>query len=132
MNSKQKGARGERMLAAELTRAGFLARRGVQYQGSCDSPDIVCPDLARWHWEVKFTEQCRLCDWLNQVEMDRNGKPYIIAWRRRRGPWIALLDLSALLELIKASLRQTALAPAAPNNLTSQPTPRTVDLVAGP
>jgi hypothetical protein len=120
------------MLAAELTRAGFLARRGVQYQGSSDSPDIICPELAHWHWEAKFTEKCRLCDWLNQVETDRNGKPYIIAWRRRRGPWIALLGLSALLELIRASLQQTAVAPAARNNLTSQPTPRTVDLVAGP
>ena len=45
INSRQKGARGERELAAVFTTAGFPARRGQQFSGSPDSPDIVVEGL---------------------------------------------------------------------------------------
>ena len=56
-NSRDKGARGERELAAELHRLfGVTARRGVQYQGGTDSPDVVS-DFDEIHFEVKRTER---------------------------------------------------------------------------
>ena len=46
INSRQKGARGERQWRDELRANGYVARRGQQFSGSADSPDVVCNDLA--------------------------------------------------------------------------------------
>ena len=45
MNSRAKGARGERLWRDELRAQGFTARRGQQFSGSPDSPDVVCEEL---------------------------------------------------------------------------------------
>jgi Holliday junction resolvase len=45
MNSREKGKRGERQWRDELRAQGFAARRGQQFSGSPDSPDVVCDDL---------------------------------------------------------------------------------------
>lgn len=92
------------MLAAVLTDAGFPARRGQQFKGGEQSPDVICPTLARWHWESKFAEQLRFRDWLAQAEGDCGGKPWIIAWKRRFGPWLAVMKLDDLLDLIRDRL----------------------------
>ena len=44
MNSRDKGKRGERMAAKKFREHGFDTRRGVQYQGGPDSPDVVGPE----------------------------------------------------------------------------------------
>lgn len=113
MNSNQKGKRGERLLAQVLTAAGFPARRGVQYQGGSESPDVLCPLLAHWHVEGKAVEQIRIKDWLAQVAADSAGKPWFIAWKRNHGPWLAVLKLDALLDLLRETLPQQTAAPAA-------------------
>jgi hypothetical protein len=41
MDSRRKGKVGEREFAALLREHGFDARRGVQYSGGVDSPDVV-------------------------------------------------------------------------------------------
>jgi len=102
--SKRKGSRGERMLASILSEAGFPARRGQQFKGGSESPDIICPTLARWHWESKFAEQLRFRDWLAQAEGDCGGKPWVIAWKRKFGPWLAVMKLDDLLDLIRDRL----------------------------
>lgn len=56
MNSRAKGQRGERELADFITAAGFPARRGQQFAGGPDSPDVVCPGLP-FHIEAKRTER---------------------------------------------------------------------------
>lgn len=54
-NSRQKGKRGELAAAHYLRSLGFSsARRGVQYSGGPDSPDIVCDELKGVHIEVKY------------------------------------------------------------------------------
>lgn len=107
MNAKNKGSRGERMLAQVLTDAGFPARRGQQFKGGENSPDVLCPTLNRWHLESKFTEQLRLRDWLAQVERDCGTKPWIIGWKRKFGPWLAIVKLDDLLDLLRDSLPAT-------------------------
>lgn len=104
MNSRDKGKRGERLLAQVLTDAGFPARRGQQFAGGSDSPDVVCPDLDGWHIEAKFVESARIRDWLAQAEGDANGKPWFIAWKRNRGPWLAVLKLEDLLDALRETL----------------------------
>ena len=34
--------------------AGFEARRGQQFSGGTDSPDVVVTALPDFHWEIKF------------------------------------------------------------------------------
>jgi len=121
MNSKRKGSRGERLLAQVLTEAGFPARRGQQFKGGKDSPDIVCPTLARWHWESKFAEQLRFRDWLAQAEGDCGGKPWIIAWKRRFGPWLAVMKLDDLLDLLRDRLPPQTLSTPPP--ISCEPDP---------
>ncbi len=45
VNSRQKGARGERQWRDELRAHGFQARRGQQFSGPPESPDVVCDSL---------------------------------------------------------------------------------------
>ena len=41
MNSRTKGKRGELELAKALRLYGYDARRGQQYHGGADSPDVI-------------------------------------------------------------------------------------------
>ena len=41
MNSRQKGARGERELASKLREYGYNTRRGQQYSGANGDADVV-------------------------------------------------------------------------------------------
>lgn len=55
--SKGRGNRGELEVVHLLRRIGFTAHRGQQYEGSSDSPDVVCEEIAdRCHLEVKCVE----------------------------------------------------------------------------
>ena len=60
VNSRRKGATGEREFARALTKRGHPARRGQQFAGGTDSPDVVCESLPGIHWEVKRTGPCAL------------------------------------------------------------------------
>lgn len=99
INSKEKGKRGERAFAQLLTDFGFPARRGVQYQGSVDSPDVVCPSLP-FHFEVKYTERLSLWDAYNQATHDSGGKPPIVAYKGNLKPWMVIMEAKNLLELL--------------------------------
>src|SRR4051812_18894103 len=65
MNSRAKGKAGELELAALLRAHGFAARRGVQYQGGADSPDVI--GLPGCHIEVKRKESGNPYGWLEQA-----------------------------------------------------------------
>ena len=45
INSRAKGARYERELARYFEENGFPARRGQQFAGGSDSPDVVCDEF---------------------------------------------------------------------------------------
>ena len=70
MNSREKGKRGERQWRDELRANGYMARRGQQFAGSPDSPDVVCPDLAGIHFEVKAVERLNIYDAMEQARRD--------------------------------------------------------------
>lgn len=100
--SRQKGKRGEREFAALLRAHGLEARRGVQYRGGPDSPDVVCEALPI-HWEVKRTEQLALYPALEQARTEcPDGHTPVVATKRNRGRWIVLLDAEDLLRLLRA------------------------------
>lgn len=69
VNSKQKGARFERELAAKFREYGYEARRTAQYCGNTgDASDVV--GLPGIHIEAKHQESMRLYDWVDQAKRD--------------------------------------------------------------
>ncbi len=68
MNSREKGARGERELAAYLREYGYEARRGQQFSGANGDADVE--GLPGIHIECKRVEKTAINDWLAQAEGD--------------------------------------------------------------
>ena len=90
MNSREKGKRGERAWRDELRANGYDARRGQQFSGSPDSPDVICEALPWLHFEVKCVERLNIEDAMEQVRRDcgtRNGErgTEMTRWRAQPG-----------------------------------------------
>ena len=79
INSKQKGARFERLLASKFREYGYTdARRTAQYCGNTgDASDVV--GLPYLHIEAKHQEQMRLYDWVEQAKRDAKSNGNIPA-----------------------------------------------------
>lgn len=97
INSRQKGAAGEREAAHYLTSLGFVTRRGQQFAGGVESPDVISDDLRHVHLEVKRVETIDLgtkvlADALDQASRDCGGAPYAVLWRRSRRSWCLTWD----------------------------------------
>ena len=98
MNSKQKGKRGELEAAKVLREYGFEARRGQQYKGGADSPDVVGMDGI--HIEVKRTEALRLYDALAQSKRDSAENETPIVLHRKNGErWVVIMELDAFIKM---------------------------------
>lgn len=95
--SRNKGKVGERELAHELSRIfGVSARRGVQFQGSPDSPDVVT-EIPNIHIECKRTERFRLYEALDQAIEDSSAtKIPVVFHRQNKKPWVAVVRLDDL------------------------------------
>jgi hypothetical protein len=91
MNSCQKGKRGERAWRDELLAHGYSARRGQQFSGSPDSPDVVCADLPALHFEVKAVERLNVYNAMAQAVGDAGGKVSVVAHKRNRGEWLVTM-----------------------------------------
>ena len=89
MNSCQKGKRGEREFAAFLRERGFEARRGQQFSGGDESPDVI-HSVPGVHFEVKRTEALSLYKALGQAADDckRVLKIPVVAHRRNKCDWV--------------------------------------------
>jgi len=103
MNSRAKGARGEREFAKFLRDEGFDARRGQQFSGSADSPDVVWGLGDKWHIEVKRVQRLCLDDAIAQAEGDAGGRKWVIAHRKNDTPWKVTLLATEYLQLIRES-----------------------------
>ncbi len=101
MNSRAKGARGEREAAAAwATVMGCRARRGQQFSGGSDSPDVVS-DLENIHLEVKRVERGNPYWWVEQAERDCGGKIPLVLHRKDRKDWLVILRLADVPRLAK-------------------------------
>ena len=102
--SRNKGKVGERELAHELTRVlGVAARRGVQFRGSPDSPDVIA-DIPGIHIECKRTERFRLYEALEQAVEDAGANIPVVLHRQNRQPWVVVIRLDDLPTLIQKFL----------------------------
>jgi len=94
MNSRSKGCRGERDAAQAWSSViGGQARRGRQFSGSPESPDVVI-DNPRIHLEVKRTERGNLYTWLDQAIADAGQKIPVVLHRRNRREWVLVVRLT--------------------------------------
>lgn len=101
-NSRAKGTGGEREWASFLRAAGFDARRGQQFSGGADSPDVICEDLRNFHFEVKRTEALRLYPAMAQAVQDADGGPTpVVVHRRNRKEWLVIMRAEDWLDLVK-------------------------------
>lgn len=95
--SKTKGKVGEREIAELLRRFGYEARRGQQFAGGGDSPDVV-HNMAGMHIEVKRSETFSLYAALDQANADKKPKEHALIFHRRNGkPWVVVMDAEAFL-----------------------------------
>lgn len=101
MNSKQKGKRGELEFSKFLQSLGVEARRGVQYSGTSDSPDVV--SSLPVHWEVKRTEAFRLYPALRQAIRDASTSESVpvVAYRANKEDWVCVLRAEDLVGIIQ-------------------------------
>ncbi len=105
-DSRAKGARGERDAAKEWAKAtGLKSRRGQQFSGSPDSPDVATE--ADIHLEVKRCERGNPYDWVDQACGDCGEKLPVVLHRRNNRPWLVIVRLTDVARLA------TTLAPQA-------------------
>lgn len=98
-NSRAKGCRGERELSQVIRTHGYAARRGQQYSGGGDSPDVVT-DIPGLHIECKRVETFNLYKSLAQAKRDGKGKVPVVAHKRNRENWVAVLEWDTFLNLL--------------------------------
>lgn len=92
MNSRQKGAAGERELARKLREEGYDCRRGQQFSGANGDADVV--GLPGIHIECKRVERLNLEDAMAQSRRDaRDGEIPVVMHRKTRSPWLVTTTL---------------------------------------
>lgn len=97
--SRNKGKRGEREAAEALNQKlgdCMKARRGVQFKGGPQSPDVSTALDNHILFEVKRTERFKLYDAVDQARADGGGKPSIVLHRSNGRPWVAVIPLDDL------------------------------------
>ena len=104
MNSRAKGKRAELAFASLLRDNGFDARRGQQFSGGADSPDVVSSALAWLHIETKHVEKLDLIEACAQAERDSGGKPWIVAHRRNGTPWRITFSFETFINFLRGAL----------------------------
>lgn len=98
MNSKEKGKRGERELAAVLREYGFDCRRGQQYCGANGDADVI--GLPGIHIECKRVERLNLTDAMLQAEhnADKSDMPAVFH-RKNNEDWLVTMQLTDWMRL---------------------------------
>ena len=100
MNSKQKGARGERELANKLKDYGYNTRRGQQYCGANGDADVV--GLDGIHIECKRVERLNLHDAITQAKSDaKNGDKPVVFHRKNNCEWLVTMTMDDWMEFYR-------------------------------
>ena len=103
INSRQKGKRGERAWRDVLISYGYHARRGQQYSGDKNSPDVICDELAAYfHPEVKTAEQLNLYKALEQAYTDcPEGKLRYTAHKKKGKDWLVTMTVEDWMKMLQ-------------------------------
>lgn len=99
-NSRQKGARGERELAAVLREHGYDCRRGQQYCGANGDADVV--GLPGIHIECKRVESLNIHKAIEQAKRDARENELPAVFHRKNGkPWLVTMTLEDWMKIFK-------------------------------
>lgn len=102
INSKQKGAKGERELASKLKEHGFDCRRSQQYAGINGDADVV--GLPGIHIECKRVERLNVTDAMSQAKRDcKGGDIPTVFHRKNNEEWLVTQRFDDWIEMYKES-----------------------------
>lgn len=102
INGNKKGKRGELEARDKVREHGYEARRGQQFSGGDDSPDVV-HSIPGVHLEVKRVEAGNLYNWLDQAINDAGaGKVPVVMHKRNRKEWVAIMRFDDMMNLLLA------------------------------
>lgn len=100
MNSRNKGAVGERELAAKLREYGYNCRRGQQYSGANGDADVV--GLPGVHIECKRVEKLNLYDAMAQAVRDaKDGETPAVFHRKNNKDWLVTLRMDDFMKMYR-------------------------------
>lgn len=100
INSRQKGAAGERELARKLREYGYEARRGQQFSGANGDADVL--GLDGIHIECKRVERLNLEDAMAQSKHDaREGEIPVVMHRKNNCEWMVSIRLTDWIEMYR-------------------------------
>lgn len=98
MNSKRKGAEGERELARKLKEYGYRTRRGQQYCGANGDADVV--GLPYIHIECKRVEALNVSKAMLQAKADaRENEIPAVFHRKNNEKWLVTLELDDFMKI---------------------------------
>ena len=100
MNSRQKGAAGERELAKLLRANGYDARRSQQYCGASGDADVI--GLSGIHIECKRVERLNIEDAMAQSKRDARDGELPTVWHRKNNcEWLVTMRAEDWLNLYR-------------------------------
>ena len=104
INSRKKGSKGELEFAKFLTKLGYNSKRGQQFKGTPDSPDVETTGLTPpIHWEVKRTERSEIYPFMEQAREDAGEDQIpVVAHRKNNQPWLVIMDAASFLHMLEA------------------------------
>lgn len=104
MNSKSKGAKGERELARVLRQYGYDCRRGQQYSGANGDADVV--GLPGVHIECKRVERLNIHDAMDQAKRDSRDREIPAVFHRKNNcEWLVTLQIDEFMKLYGKVMR---------------------------
>jgi Holliday junction resolvase len=99
--SRDKGARGEREVAAIFRHAGLDVDRVPNSGGLRIKGDLYGPGSAGLHVETKLAQTWKLPEWLRQTEGEAGaGEIPVLAFRRNGERWWGTLPLAVVAQLL--------------------------------
>ena len=102
VNSRAKGAAGERELARKLNEYGFGTRRTVQYNGKAEGGQADLVGLKGIHIECKRVERLNLYDAMAQAIHDaKDGELPSVFHRKNHSEWLVTMKLQDWMDLYK-------------------------------
>ena len=102
INSRDKGARGERELSSKLREYGYNARRTQQFCGANGDADVV--GLPNIHIECKRVEKLNIYNAIAQAKHDkRENEIPAVFHRKDRCNWLVTKELNDFMKIYKSS-----------------------------
>lgn len=105
MNSRQKGAEGERELSRILREYGYSCRRGQQYCGVNGDADVV--GLPGIHIECKRVERLNISEAMKQAVRDTDiADVPVVFHRKNREKWLVTMRLEDWIKIYAESRKE--------------------------